>query len=95
MARLKSSPASNDRAKDKLIKVVWADAHSLDTYEWKSVAELKIKGDEYLITSVGFKLPDAISTKKHLIIYQSRTPDGDLDHVLAIPVAMIRSVTPL
>ncbi len=95
MARLKkTSPAQkvDDRSKDQLVAVTWADAHSLDSFDWKSVKDLNLDDGDYLITSVGYKLPDPISKKKHLVIYQSRTADGDLDHVLCVPVAMIRSI---
>ena len=98
MARLKKtskiSPALKvaNRSKDQLVAVTWADAHSLDSFDWKSVKDLNLDDSEYLITSVGFKLPDPISKKKHLVIYQSRTADGDLDHVLCVPAAMIRSI---
>ena len=90
----KGSPASKveDRSKDQLVAVTWADAHSLDSFDWKSVKDLNLDDGEYLITSVGYKLPDPISKKKHLVIYQSRTFDGDLDHVLCVPIAMIRSI---
>jgi hypothetical protein len=30
--------------------------------------------------------------KDHVTVYQSETEDGDLDHILHIPVAMVRKI---
>jgi hypothetical protein len=86
---------STNRNSDQLVAVTWADAHSLDTYEWKALNELDLNDGDYLIVSVGWMLPDEISKKNHVVLYQSRTPDGDLDHVLVIPQGMVRVIEKL
>jgi len=89
------SSGSTNRNSDQLVAVTWADAHSLDSYEWQDFEKLNLDDGEYLIVSVGWMLPDEVSKKDHLVIYQSRTPDGDLDHILVIPRGMIRVIEKL
>ena len=40
-------------------------------------------------------LPEEVTKKNHVVLYQSRTPDGDLDHILVIPQAMVRVIEKL
>jgi hypothetical protein len=79
-----------------IVEITWADTHSGGT-GWTPISE--IDQDEYIIKSCGYLLAVGDGGKEnHVTLYQSRTEDDDLDHVLHIPVAMIRkikSVTPL
>jgi hypothetical protein len=66
--------------------VVWQDAHALSS-SWITVDEIEAK--PRTITTVGYVIQGA--KHRHLVIAQS--VDGDnLDHVLAIPLGMIRRV---
>jgi len=80
------------RASDRLAAIVWADAHSIDSEEWKPLKDHNLHDGDYLVVSVGWMLPEAESKKDHIVIYQSRTPDEDLDAVLCIPREMIRTI---
>jgi hypothetical protein len=71
------------------ILVVWADAHA-DLETWTHPDEIEDTG-EYLVRSIGWQLPAGEGGKQdHLTICQSQTPDGDVDHVLHIPIGMVR-----
>lgn len=89
------SSGSTNRNSDQLVAITWADAHSLETFDWKSLDSLDLNDGDYLIVSVGWMLPDEVSKKNHVVLYQSRTPDGDLDHILVIPQAMVRVIEKL
>jgi hypothetical protein len=70
-----------------IVHVVWHDAHSISS-GWQTVDD--ISGEPCVVESVGMLL---LKIKKdHVVIAQSRTDDDAVDHVLAIPVAMIRSM---
>jgi hypothetical protein len=71
---------------NKIVIVVWSDAHSEPTW----MDESEIDNDPYLVHSVGFKLRRC--KKGHLSIAQSVTDDGNIDHVIHIPKAMIVSM---
>lgn len=81
---------------ETIVEITWADTHSGGT-GWTPISE--IDQNEYIIKSCGYLLAVGDGGKEnHVTIYQSRTEDDDLDHILHIPVAMIRkikSVTPL
>jgi hypothetical protein len=81
---------------ETIVEITWADTHSGGT-GWTPISE--IDQAEYIIKSSGYLLPVGDGGKEnHVTIYQSRTEDDDLDHILHIPVAMIRNiktVTPL
>ena len=65
---------------------VWHDAHSVaDT--WIDVADIDV--EPAVVESVGFLLPDA--KPKHIVLAQSLTGD-ECDHILAVPVEMVRSM---
>lgn len=73
-----------------LVVVTWADTHS-GGIGWTQIDE--IDQEEYIVTTCGFLLPTCDGGKQnHLTIFQSITEDGDLDHVLHIPVAMVRGI---
>ena len=69
-----------------VVLVVWHDAHSVaDT--WIDVADIDV--EPAVVESVGFLLPDA--KPKHIVLAQSLTGD-ECDHILAVPVEMVRSI---
>jgi hypothetical protein len=69
-----------------IVLVVWHDAHSVaDT--WIDVADIDC--EPAVVESVGFLLPDA--KPKHIVLAQSLTGD-ECDHILAVPVEMVRSM---
>ena len=90
-----NAPDPTVRKNDELVAITWADAHSIDNEEWRSFEALNFTDEEYLVVSVGWMLPDKVSKKNHVVIYQSRTPDDDLDHILVIPRGMIRVIEKL
>jgi len=73
-----------------IVMVTWADTHS-GGIGWTPIGE--IDQDEYLVSTCGFLLATSDGGKAdHVTIYQSRTEDDDLDHILHIPVAMVRRI---
>ena len=69
-----------------VVLVVWHDAHSVaDT--WIEVADIDV--EPAVVESVGFLLADA--KPKHIVLAQSLTGD-ECDHILAVPVEMVRSM---
>lgn len=69
------------------VHITWLDAHS-GTDQWTQADNLDQDG--CLVHTAGFLLPEA--KKGHVTIYQSRTPNNDIDHVLHIPVAMVQTI---
>ena len=79
--------------KPTLVYVEWADAHADST--WAHVDEINDDG-EYLVRSVGWLLEPASGGKQgHLSLCQSLTVDHFIDHVIHIPIAMVRKTTKL
>jgi hypothetical protein len=73
-----------------IVLVTWADTHS-GGIGWTPITD--IDQDEYIIKTCGFLLATCDGGKaNHVTIYQSETEDGDLDHILHIPVAMVRGI---
>ena len=73
-----------------IVEITWADTHSGGT-GWMPISG--IDQAEYVISSCGYILAVSDGGKKnHVTLYQSRSEDDDLDHVLHIPVAMIRNI---
>jgi hypothetical protein len=71
-----------------LVQVVWRDAHAA-TDGWTLPEE--IDQDPCMVTSVGYLL--AGCKPGHLVLAQSVIADqGAVDHVLAIPVAMVAKI---
>ena len=70
-----------------IVHVVWHDDHSVGS-GWQSVDD--IGGEPCVVESVGILISKVKAD--HVVIAQSRTDDETIDHVLAIPVAMIRSM---
>lgn len=74
----------------QLVFVIWADAHA-GAGHW---AELDEDNDEHLVRTCGFLIAAEDGGKvNHVTIAQSFSPDGFYDHVIYIPVGMVRSVT--
>lgn len=75
---------------ETIVEITWADTHSGGT-GWTPISE--IDQAEYIIKSCGYLLSIGDGGKEnHITLYQSRTEDDDLDHILHIPVAMIRNI---
>ena len=71
------------------VLVIWHDAHS-GSESWINIKDLDTEPAE--VKSVGFLLVPADGGKAdHITLYQSRNEDS-LDHVLHIPVGMVKSV---
>ena len=83
------SKMTTDRI-ESLVHIRWLDAHSVGA-GWQSVDE--IDDEPCVVCSVGFLITGAKTG--HVVIAQSVTEDGAIDHILAIPVAMISKVTVL
>jgi len=76
--------------KRTIVVVEWADAHAgADT--WLPISALDKHG-EVVIASCGFLLPvDEGGRDKHVTLVQS-FDDDHVDHVLHIPVGMVRKI---
>lgn len=73
------------------MRVWWHDAHAA-TEGWTPPAD--IDQEPYTVASVGFLLSD--SKPGHVVLAQSMIADhGDVDHVLAIPLAMVARIETL
>jgi hypothetical protein len=82
---------SSDVLRHGLLRVWWHDAHAA-TEGW--TAPDGIDQEPYLVASVGFLLGDC--KPGHVVLAQSMIADhGDVDHVLAIPVAMVTRIESL
>lgn len=69
------------------IYVTWRDAHS-GVNTWTQPSE--IDPEPCIVRTSGFLLSEADGGKPdHVTVFQSITPDGDVDHVLHIPVKMV------
>ena len=69
-----------------VVAVVWHDAHSVGS-SWIAVIDIDV--EPAVVESVGFLLVDA--KPNHIVLAQSLTGD-DCDHILAVPVQMVRSM---
>jgi hypothetical protein len=73
-----------------MVLVTWADAHS-GVATWTPIDGLD--KDEMIVSTCGFLLATCDGGKPdHVTVYQSRTMDDDIDHVLHIPCAMVRHI---
>lgn len=69
------------------VYISWADAHA-GAGHW---SELDDDDDEHIVKTCGFLISVSDGGKpNHLTIAQSYTPDGFYDHVIYIPVGMVR-----
>ena len=72
-----------------VVLVTWHDAHS-GAESWINIKDLDTEPAE--VQSVGFLLSTSDGAKPdHVTLYQSRNEDS-LDHVLHIPVGMVRTM---
>ena len=72
-----------------VVLVTWHDAHS-GAESWINIKDLDTEPAE--VQSVGFLLATSDGGKPdHVTLYQSRNEDS-LDHVLHIPVGMVRTM---
>ena len=72
-----------------VVLVTWHDAHS-GAESWINIKDLDTEPAE--VQSVGFLLATSDGGKPdHVTLYQSRNEDS-LDHVLHIPVRMVRTM---
>ena len=70
--------------KHPIVEIIWHDAHSIgDTW-----MPLPVDTDPCIVCSIGWLLPDA--KPDYVVIAQSFTNEEMNDHVLAIPVGMIK-----
>ena len=73
------------------VVVSWADAHA-GMEHWTPLTDLEDDG-EYIVSSVGWLIPvDEGGKAEHVTLAQSLTPDDDVDHVIHIPVSMVRTI---
>ena len=71
------------------VLVIWHDAHS-GSESWINIKDLDTEPAE--VQSVGFLLSTSDGAKPdHVTLYQSRNEDS-LDHVLHIPVGMVKTI---
>ena len=69
-----------------VVHMVWHDAHSLGS-SWTEVDDIDV--EPAVVESVGFLLVDV--KPNHIVLAQSFTGD-ECDHILAVPVEMVRSM---
>jgi hypothetical protein len=69
-----------------IVLIVWHDAHSVAD-SWIALNDIDV--EPAVVESVGFLLPDA--KPRHIVLAQSLTGD-ECDHILAVPVEMVRSM---
>ena len=73
-----------------LVIVTWMDAHAA-TETWTPIDE--VNQDPCMVVSCGFLLAAEEGGKPdHITIYQSKTDSDDVDGVLCIPVAMVKTM---
>jgi len=73
-----------------VVIVTWTDAHAA-TETWTALDN--IDQDPCMVVSCGFLLAVEQGGKPdHVTIYQSKTDNDDVDGVLCIPVAMVKTL---
>jgi hypothetical protein len=73
-----------------VVMVTWMDAHAA-TETWTPLDD--IDQDPCIVVSCGFLLTVEQGGKPdHVTIYQSKTDNDDVDGVLCIPVAMVKTL---
>ena len=77
--------------KHQAVLVVWKDAHSIGEADWADL-ESAIDKEPYLVETVGFLLEEHRGKPDHVTVYQSITPDGDVDGILCIPREMVQTL---
>jgi hypothetical protein len=77
--------------KHQPVLVIWKDAHSIAEADWADL-ESVIDKDPYLVQTVGFLIEEHRGKPGHVTVFQSYTPDGDVDGILCIPREMVQSL---
>ncbi len=73
-----------------LVMVTWMDAHAA-TETWTPLDS--IDQEPCMVNSCGFLLTaDEGGKPDHITIYQSKTDSDDVDGVLCVPVAMVKTM---
>jgi hypothetical protein len=68
-----------------LAKITWHDAHSVSSGWMKST---EIDTEPCVVITVGWMIENIKAN--HIVLAQSYIPsEGDIDHVMAIPVSMV------
>lgn len=79
----------NPQSRFPFVCVMWADAHAGPEH-WE---ELEPGEGEYVNLTVGILVdPEHGGKQGHVTVAQSQTPDDLFDHVLYIPVGMVRDI---
>lgn len=79
-----------EKIEHEFVCVVWADAHEGEG-SWSPLDP--DDQSEHLVHTVGMLITDDQGGKaRHVTIAQSKSPNDFYDHVIHIPVAMIRSI---
>lgn len=77
---------------EEIIMVQWIDAHAGDEGGWHGLDP--DDKDEYINRTVGFLIPTGEGGKpNHVTIGQSISQEGLFDHVIHIPLIMVKSMT--
>lgn len=76
-----------------VVLIEWADAHADEGGSWVELRGVRDLG-EYIVTSAGLLLPDGFGAQTgHISIAQSWGKRDDVgDHIIHIPIGMIRSL---
>jgi hypothetical protein len=82
--------AFGGRPVTRIVKVLWHDAHA-EGGSWICAAD--IDPEPYSVVTVGWLVEDAKAD--HVVVAQSSGCDGQIDHVLAIPVDMVQRIVDL
>jgi hypothetical protein len=73
-----------------VVEIHWADAHAGEGH-WAELEDAD--SGEHIVRTCGYLIPEDDGGKKlHVTIAQSSTPDGFYDHVIYIPVGMVRQL---
>lgn len=75
--------------KGKLVRVRWHDAHSCGD-GWQAIEE--IDAEPYVVDSIGYVI---VGAKPNHIVLAASASDDAVDHVLAVPLGMVREVVEL
>lgn len=75
--------------KGKLVRVRWHDAHSCGD-GWQAIEE--IDAEPYVVDSIGYVI---VGAKPGHIVLAASASDDAVDHVLAVPLGMVREVVEL
>jgi hypothetical protein len=77
---------------DQIVLVHWIDAHAGDEGGWHGLDP--DDNSDYINRTVGFLIPCTEGGKQnHVTIGQSISQEGLYDHVIHIPVIMVRTIT--